>query len=56
MTPKERKAVEKMVRNIYSTWHMCRLTPKEARQMKLKPGRLCDVCEEIVKAHMKDLP
>lgn len=56
MTKEERSAVEHVIRSIYATWHMCRLTPKEAKQMKLRAGRLCDSCEETVAAHMKDLP
>lgn len=55
MTPQEHRRVEALVRSIYANWHGCALSPKEARQMKLKRGRLCDSCEDFVKAHMKDL-
>jgi hypothetical protein len=55
MNATESKVVEETIRAIYSMNHACRLSIKDAKAMKLKPGRLCDICEDLVKAHMQDI-
>lgn len=59
MSPAETKAVKKTIKSIYATWHGCALTKREIRledkARGLKVGQLCDDCESMVAAHMKDL-
>lgn len=55
MNKADKKVVETLIRNIYATWHCCRLSKKEAKAMKLK-RRLCDDCEIYIAAHIADLP
>jgi hypothetical protein len=55
MNAAESMVVEETIRAVYSMNHACRLSIKDAKAMKLKPGRLCDTCEELVKAHMQDI-
>lgn len=53
MTKDEEKRVENMIHAILGAQHQCALNEKDAKQMNLKKGRLCDFCEDSVKEYMK---
>ena len=54
-------AVEKALRTIFGSWHVCAMGTKANplhpadKARGIKPGQLCDDCEGQVKAWMKDL-
>ena len=51
----ERVDLERLLTYIYNSWHGCALSRKEALQMDLPEGRLCDVCHEQVQEQIKTL-
>lgn len=55
MTKDEEQRVTNMLRAILGASHRCALSPKEAKKMKLSPGRLCDVCESDLKDYMRTI-
>ena len=61
MTKQELRIVRKHIHQIYSEWHGCKLGTKanplhpEDKKRGLKIGQLCDDCENMVTAHMKDI-
>lgn len=56
-----REKVEKSLYSIYGSWHACALgTPKNPlmaadKARGLKKGQLCDDCNSMVAAYMKDI-
>lgn len=55
MTITEIRKVQNMIRAIVGASHRCALSKSEAKKLNLKAGRLCDVCEDDVKAYMQKL-
>jgi len=64
MTKFEEAIVRSHIRAIYSEWHGCALSSngrsknklmKEDIARGLKEGQLCDVCEDMINAHMSDI-
>lgn len=49
MTGKELAIVRAEIQEVYATWHACGLRKPERGMPK---GRLCDVCLEMVQAHV----
>lgn len=50
-----RLAIEQEFRTAFNGFHGCALSEKDAKKMKLAPGRLCDVCESSVRAHAENV-
>ncbi len=46
------RAVKKALRAVYRDWHLCALP---AAERGIPKGTLCDDCNEIIEATMKDL-
>lgn len=59
MTKKELKLVRAHITSVYASWHCCALKKhelaKEDRKRGLKTGQLCDDCNSMIDAHMKDI-
>lgn len=50
-----RAAVEQEIRAIFNSFHACALSRKDAATLGLAAGRLCDNCEDSVRAHADSL-
>ena len=64
MTKFEEAIVRSHIRSIYSEWHGCALSSNGRSKNKLynfdkarglKEGQLCDMCEDMINSHMKDI-
>lgn len=55
MNKRERAIVKRQLEGVYQEWHVCALATKDAEQMGLAPGRLCDNCRSMVAARMKQI-
>jgi hypothetical protein len=54
-TDKELDIVREEIRNIFNSWHVCKLSKKEAKENNVLPGSLCDMCEDSVRMHMANI-
>ena len=43
------------IRAIYAGFHGCALPKNQAKKMRLKAGRLCDICESLAKSDSERL-
>lgn len=55
MTARELAIVRAHIEAIFGDWHVCRLSKKDAKAMKLKPGTVCDYCRDGINAQMKSI-